>query len=245
MIVICIAAIACIALALLALNSEKPKDKKQEFGAGGIDRISYGIPESVFSELPKTPEDFNNVIELFYDGKINSGYLSKPYYKQPEFLRSFNESGLKHWTMPEEDRWIASGFGIMPMSQAIHVNKAGKARARIFVHCSFGARSFQGLKARVEMPENTLDFLAIEPLEKNILLEPCFPKFGNEWIQAIDFTIKASENSEEGIFEAGIAFENPDEEKMKEWSERYGSMYFNALSFGGLNENAKIIVKVN
>ncbi|HIH21678.1 MAG: hypothetical protein J4478_03845 [Candidatus Diapherotrites archaeon] len=248
MLTIAIAVLVAIGLLAVFLNErfEKESNGFENGKEGSVlgERQEYGIPESVFVELPEVPGDFNQVVELYYAGKISADYLSEAYYKQPEFYGNFKKDGLKQWLEPAKDRWAVNGFGITPASQEIKLGEANTAKARVFIYSSFGVRTFQGLRLRAEIPEELKEHLSIEFSEQEFLLEPNFPKFEKEWSQAVDVYFKAKGSIPEGRREIFFSIANPDLEKEKEWGEKYNGFYFNATTFKSGERVFRIILNV-
>jgi hypothetical protein len=243
-IIVVLLAAAGIAFLILQISQkEKQGIAVIEAKGIGIDRNSYGIPSSVFSELPQAPKDFNKVVELYYAGKINGFYLSDSYYKQPEFLRNFQTIGLQQWLNPEKERWNVVGFGILPASQTA-VLKNGKAKARVFFYSSFGVRSFQGLRIEAELPEKLKDYLIVGFSEQEFLLEPSFPKFEKEWIKAVGINLQARNGIPKGVYEINFSIARPSLESQESWSEKHPGFYFDAASFSSGKNVFKVFLRI-
>ncbi|MDO8626850.1 MAG: hypothetical protein Q7K42_00150 [Candidatus Diapherotrites archaeon] len=193
-----------------------------------LERQNYGIPMSVFEDLPILPKDFaeSNYIPLGTDYTN----FSEDYFLQPEFFPSFGENSLAYWRNPDPKRYVALGYGFFPGVQKIIVKKGTAINARFFMHSGFGVQSFQGMKVKVISGGENSN-VEVKVLSDEFLLGPNFPKFSKNWAKAIDVKVFPNDSTETGlhVFRFGVEFPST---KSSEWRKIYGDNYFDASSAG-------------
>ena len=66
-----------------------------------VDRVSYGLPLSVFESLPPLPACIISSSRSVSSGSVSDlSFFTSEYYLQPEFYPSFLSEGLSQWTSP-------------------------------------------------------------------------------------------------------------------------------------------------
>jgi hypothetical protein len=170
--------------------------------------------KSVFSNLPKYPENLNEValgVELnAYDlpENLSKSYPDENYYKQPEFYpdESFDNQGLKYYTVSSVKWSIGSGsfpgdYVISNMENKDLIKMGDTIRVITYWHAGYGIYKYQMFKLVPTFPEYmkirmgtyevTQDTneaqrcLEVKVSPDNILLGKTSPSFDYEWSQKI------------------------------------------------------------
>lgn len=195
-------------------------------------RKAYGIPLSVFEELPSAPSDFNEIVSLYHKRIFSyEGFFSEKYFLQPEFYPSFMESGLNYWLNPSTTHWGAYGYGSFPTNKTVFLSRSGKTRIVFFMHSGYGVQNFQGIQLQSKFNEpGAENFFDVNILEPVFLIGPNFPKFDKSWAKAVFIDISAKDTAPDGIFSAGISVSLSPQEFRDKWAKKLGGQYVDAAS---------------
>lgn len=189
-------------------------------------RPEYPFSDVVFEELPSFPEDFDEVVSLFLDRKVSAWHLSEEYFLQPEFIETWD-----YWSTEVYGR-NKSRFGIYGASffpshlTFFNVAKGDVINVSGFIKADWGIQYLQGCS--IYIPEvKGLDIELVYP-ERELLLQPTYPKFKNGWIQKflIRVTVLETDNYSFKVFE-GVPSNYTD----AVWKGLYGADY---VSLGSL-----------
>ena len=164
-------------------------------------RKAYGFSQTVFSELPAPPTDFNKIVGLYQEGKFTDDFFfSEKYFFQPEFYPSFVKNGLGYWLNPSATHWAAYGYGSFPIKKTITVKQGEKGRARFFIHSGYGVRSYQGVGLKtVFSDEKAKDYFDVK-IDEPFLLGPNYPKFERNWAKDVLVEISQKGNTPKGTY---------------------------------------------
>ena len=165
----------------------------------------------VFENLPKYPENFNEVILLPLFGMyedFSSKHPDENYYKQPEFYpdEQFEQQCLQYYTI--KSMTFSSGSGPYPGDAVISNITSGDIFPVItYWHTGCAVTKYQLLGMVAEFPESVKirmgDLQITQNPEKarqcfdvnifpsTLLLEPTYPKFGYDWTQKVKVEITA------------------------------------------------------
>lgn len=185
--------------------------------------IYNGIESSVFNDLPDYPSNFVIIRRDVYSNQIiELNRISESIYKQPEFYPTWNTNGLMWFTHHDYSRWGVHGYGFFPgeLNYNIHnMSKDDIINVYSFLHTSWGIETWQGIKLipDILMKADTRYFdVTLTPNE--VLLEPTFPKFYNNWSQIVNMQIVAKEQVPEGQYKFIIRFESPSNDNNNKWT---------------------------
>ncbi len=157
-----------------------------------VNRESYSISPSVFSDLPPVPKCFGSVVSAFRDNSFSDiSFFDSSYYLQPEFFPNFLSEGLHVWQSPDYTHYGAVGFGSYPSFST--VSSSQKSSTRFFIFSGFGVRSIQSVSLRwsFENPSDANYFSVSldDSSSRDFLLGPTFPKFHSTWVRPVTLTI--------------------------------------------------------
>lgn len=210
--------------------------KDEYAGAGQKENIllgqrkAYGISQTVFSELPAPPTDFNRIVGLYLEGRFTDDFFfSEKYFLQPEFYPSFVRNGLGYWLNPSTTHWAAYGYGSFPIRKTITIKQGEKARARFFIHSGYGVRSYQGIGLKaVFSDEKAGDFFEVKIGEPAFLLGPNYPKFERNWAKDVLIEILPKGNTPKGTYALSVFVSSPPAELGEKWEKEIKGIYFDA-----------------
>ncbi|MCX8190515.1 MAG: hypothetical protein N3F05_04815 [Candidatus Diapherotrites archaeon] len=206
-------------------------------------RLNYGIPLSVFENLPQVPHDFNAIVSLMHrNAYTNYDFFSERYFLQPEFYPSFTDTGLIYWQNPDPKHYAVAGIGFFPGTQQIKVKKGNYSKTKIFLHAGFGVRTYQGIKISAFFVDDC-NGISFELPKKDFLIGPSYPKFDSQWALDIPIKIKASENTVKSNCELKFRIEKPSEDNSIKWRTAYGKKYFETAEAGAINSTS-ITIKI-
>ncbi len=155
-----------------------------------VDRGSYALTPSIFSDLPPIPKCFVSAVSAYRSGSFSDvSFFDSSYYLQPEFYPHFVSQGLSAWKSPQYTHYGAIGFGAYPPSLTLSSSPPfSPISVSFFVFSGFGVRSLQSMTLHASV-ENPLDANAVsirldDVSQNGFLLGPSFPKFSNDWARA-------------------------------------------------------------
>ena len=221
---------AAIALAAAALFSVMIIILYAGFSEGGdgAERPYYGLSPEVFAGLPEFPADFYEVDSRA--GRPESAAelpgLPEEYYKQPEFLPTWESIGAERMRNPPEDRIAIWGLGAYPSEQFFSSKAGGEFAAAVFFHSSWMVQTVQGIEL---VPEYD-DALEVRVEPNVFLLGRAYPVFDESWMQKILLKVKVRENAAPGSYEIRLTAKAPPEEYEQEWRSVHKGLYVNAPS---------------
>lgn len=196
--------------------------------SAGMERTHYNLSPDVFAALPLLPSDFKQadkaVQELSY-GFEKLPQLGEEYYKQPEFLPTWETIGVKNMRSPPEDRVALWGLGAYPAEQRFSAKPGDEFTAATFFHTSWMVQTYQGMHLALIYNETYFD-VTIEP--DRLVLAPAYPAFERDWSQKVVVKIRVKEGSPIGEHLIRIRIMKPDEADERAWREQYGGRYVNA-----------------
>ena len=217
----------------------------------GEDQISVRpdyLPEEMFSRLPTFPEDFYQVRELVWLGKITDlGSLSSAYWMQPEFFPKFEETGLPLLQNPPDDRWGAYGIAVYPGDSVSTIVAGESLDLYFFIKSGYLVETYQGIKLGVSYPTSANIESAVEladgskavqqdPTEVSeyfktiidpdlFMLEPNFPVYNLEGTKMVKITIQVSEDTPAGNYVIGVDTGEVPAEYEQDWLMEYLNLY--------------------
>jgi len=207
--------------------------------------FSLRSEKEVFSELPAAAEELSEIAYLLATGKYFSiGYLDETYYKQPEFYPNFKEHGLTYWTEPDPRYWTPHGYGSYPSEQWAELKKGETEEftAVVFFYSNWGVQTFQGVTLMQDSESKEYFDLEISP--QNLLLEPSFPKFYENWAHKIIIRGRLLPETGPGEYNIGINVERPPADLRSRWEFEHKNIYFDAAAGGIKPSGDQILLRI-
>ncbi|MCX6777807.1 MAG: hypothetical protein NT157_02885 [Candidatus Micrarchaeota archaeon] len=195
------------------------------------------LPAIFFQNLPPWPEDLYKIRSLVYYGKImNLVDLEEKYYKQPEFIPTF-DSVVPLIKDPPRGRQGVVGYGAYPADTRVTTSAGSEFTVATFFYTGWLVQTYQGIKvvttyqATAEMPysdlngtyavtqdpNKTAEYFEVSFDPGQFLIEPTFPIMDSNWIQKVKVSVKVKENTPQGRYVIGVVPVSPDEDKSLEW----------------------------
>jgi len=211
---------------LLYFNISKPKKSRPEYcDSNGC------IPKEVFRKLPTYPEDFEEVkyLMILPLENFSKKYSDEYYYKQPEFYTdSFLKKGIGYYTKlskPQNFTYMnVAGYGAYPSELRIKV-KEGEYELASYLHASWGVVKYQGLRLKVNYPENSEKCFDVTLIPRTILLGRTYLSFDLNWAEKIKIKLKVNKKCPKGNYILTVSTTNVPEEIEKEWIRMHGNGY--------------------
>ena len=219
--------------------------------------------KEAFVLLPGMPGDFafrvNEMLEIENVRKFKefTEDLDKSYYKQPEFLPTFESAGLPYWQNPRLEIWGVMGWGIFPADQHLSVSRGREVVTHFYIHSAWGIETFQGVRLYPFFPEQnynssgnlyneqnaeaTSKYFEVEVSPENFLLEPTYSIISENWIYRVDVKIGVSGDAEAGTYVLGFNGTSPS----PELNERWGSKYERYFVSGGVSDLGRPRARIN
>ena len=191
--------------------------------------------QDIFNALPDPTENFSEIKFATERGGIPTELITPEIYKQPEFLpeNTFQENGIKWWTQNNPSYWGTNGYGFYPAKQqtTVSLKNENSFSGWFIVRSSWGIQTWQGMKLAIT--NNTgKEFINLQLTPNEILLDPTFPKFGENWAHKIEFTGTISDNTPKGSYTIAVNPTNPSNENRNKWQKEHINLYFDAVSSG-------------
>jgi len=188
-------------------------------------RPDYPFSDEVFEGLPPFPRDFYEIKSLFLDKAITAWHLGEDYL-QPELLTTWD-----YWSVvvygKNTSRFGIYGASFFPSNFNYgNVEKGDVINVSGFIRADWGIQYLQGCSIYLPTVEG-LDLELVHP-EREILLQPTYPKFIEGWIQKFLVRITVLE---EGDYSFKIFEGVPSDYTDDVWKSRYGEEY---ISLGSL-----------
>jgi hypothetical protein len=106
-----------------------------------------------FGELPSFPEDFFDVAQLVYDGKITDySRISSTYWLQPEFYPGWFACVNASYINNDPLRWTPQGYGCYPAIKEVEIPAGSDVIVNTYFKTGYGIESYQGLVVRAILP---------------------------------------------------------------------------------------------
>lgn len=195
------------------------------FLADETHRPDYPFSDEVFEELPPFPEDFYEINSLFLNRDITAWHLGEDYL-QPELIDTWD-----YWSTEvygkNKSRFGIYGASFYPSAYSFaNVKEGDVIDLSGFIKADWGIQYLQGCSIYIPDVEG-LDIELVHP-EKEILLQPTYPKFIEGWIQKIliEITVLEENNYSFKVYE-GV----PSNYTNSFWKGLYGDDY---ISLGSL-----------
>ncbi len=221
--------------------AEKPQESLPFEPALTNERTDYGIPQSVFEDLPGMPQDFQALVPLMQENRFtNYSFFQEEYFLQPEFYAGFKENALNYWINPNPTHRAVSGYGFYPLQQQIALRAGETTTASFFMHSGWGVQSVQGTKIIQTNPQGAIKITILEP---EFLLGYSFPKFSRTWAKKVTVTIKADESILPGKYDLVFSVTNPSQENREKWTAETERGYYD-IGFSSVLLTSTITVKV-
>ena len=177
------------------------------------------ISADVFKELPAYPANFTILKRDIYDGQIKDlNRISDSVYKQPELYPTWESNGQKWFTEHDYSRWGVHGYGFFPgeLSYTVsNMTEGDTVNVYSFLHASWGIETWQGLKL---IPEYDNDYFDVSITPNELMLEPTFPKFYQNWSQKVNMLITAKQAVPAGTYTFSIQFTKPSNANSDKWN---------------------------
>ena len=158
-----------------------------------------------FDIVPPMPDDFDAIIrDIIY---VDLCSLDENYWKQPEFYGDAWEiSKTKFYDNPNYARWGIHGQGNLPSDigyGVTNMKKGNELEICSFFHNGFGIWTWQGF-GLTSVYNGNEDLFDIQITPNQILTEPTFPVFNNNWVQKIHVKITAKQDIPPGDYRLGF-----------------------------------------
>lgn len=226
-------------------NKQNPGDVQNNeisLTALELQRKNYGFSTAIFEELPNPPKYFFELVSLIHAGKYqNYPFFGREFFLQPEFFPSFKENAFSYWLSPSPTHYAAAGYGFFPSIQQVELKPEETKTVAFFMHAGWGVQSVQGTKIAYSSANQWIDIEVIEP---EFLLEESFPKFSKNWARKIVAKISATAQTVPGTYEIVFFAQNPSPESRQKWSVGSSRPYFD-IQAARTGANAKIFLKVS
>ena len=181
----------------------------------------------IWEKLPKAADDFSEIAYLFASGNyFTIGLLGPEYYKQPELYANFKTGGLKYWAKPDPRYWVPHGFGSYPSEQWDTLSLSGRKEFTgvVFVHSGWGVQTYQGMTL---LPDSEfVKYFDVEITPQNFLLEPVWPRFGENWAYKVTITGRLKPETKPGSYKLAINVFTPPKELKEQWGLEHRNLYF-------------------
>lgn len=184
------------------------------------------LQPSAFRELPPMPDDFWATKSLFLTGILPDfcERLNESYWKQPEWLKNWEQSGLPHMVELKNGReaddfgygsfpleysirkkvkpgervytcnYFMTAYGI-PTTQAFKIVPRYRSQAQLYDNTFLG-----GEKLPTEQQINVKDYFDIEVSPEELVLGHTYPYFKNNWIEKVSYLITVKPNTPPGRY---------------------------------------------
>ncbi len=206
----------------------------------------YGIEkeEEIFSHLPTiSREQMEQIYALEKGNTQELNTIPREVYIQPEFYPTFQTQGINEWILAPEEPAYKTGVAATPAEQEGTITKGETSfQTTLFVNSAWGVNNYQATGFRYTIEPQT--DLGIVFIPQTIVLGPNFPVFTSNWAKKVTVQGFFSGEPQPGTYIIHIYPDNPDEKKLDEYQEEYGTLV-NANS-GFLNSEgyATIVVHV-
>lgn len=226
-------------------------------------RYSYHIKET-FSELPGLTEDFwEYKFQLMSEGFLDFRTLGEEYWKQPEIITNkYAEQWISFYKNNNPNYWYPSGYGTFPAIQWVTTKPGQDVELAFLIHASPGVEACQGLGLTAkyldsvyspidqntyqmepkETTETHMEIIELDPSE--VLLGKTYPKWQENWIHRVNFTIHVDETTPPGKYGIGLVITEVTPETSKEY-EKHCDLYMDKgmTNIGFPNFQVEITVK--
>ncbi|GEM_PF-5811238 len=196
---------------------------------GAIPSPTTCLPDSMFRDLSKMPDDFGPVRALILSGRVQDicGKVDERYYEQPESYDTFYKTGLPQMLKSEPGREVVAGFGSFPAETFTTVsNSSGIVKTCFFLSTAWKVDRFQPLSIMPAFPDGTIGFtenkfpdgtksvtqnatdvkkyISITTSPSEVILEPAWGYLYRGWVRKIDVTINVAPNTPKGKYIVGV-----------------------------------------
>ncbi len=215
--IIILISVIAIAVAGIFYSTINPDNVRAELP---LDRPTYNDVDNniVFNELPEFPSNFDIIKRDVYDGQITDlNKVSESIYKQPEFYPTWERNGLSWFIDHDYTRWGVHGYEFYPGEisyNVVNMTVGDEINIYSFLHTSWGIETWQGLRL---VPEYNSNYFEVSITPDEVLLEPTFPKFYNNWSQKTTLNIIATQPVPTGIYTFSVKFDAPSSKTSNVW----------------------------
>ena len=182
---------------------------------GIIETRNTIAPINYMQNIPPKPGDWDIIKRELGSGYIDITTLNNSYWLQPDFYPSWIVA-KKFYTHHDYSRWGVSGYGAYPGNPEItftDTNVGTWIEDSLLFKTGYGIETWQGVRL---VSENNKYFdVLIEPDE--ILLEPTFPIFSNNWVRILKYKITIKQTPPTGEYTIKIYQGTPSERQSKIW----------------------------
>lgn len=165
-----------------------------------------------FKVIPEKPDDFSAYTREIEFGNVDLCTLREEYWKQPEFYGdSWDISKEKFYDNPDYSRWGIHGHGNLPNDIGFGVTnmkQGDSVELCTFFHNGFGVWTWQGFRL-IPVVNQYGDLFEMEISPNEVMMDPTFPVFGEEWVKQIHIKITAKQDIPEGTYILGYDITSP------------------------------------
>ena len=124
------------------------------------DALSDEEYEWIFGDLPKFKQDFFDIVNLIYDGKITDyTRVKEEYWKQPEFYVGWFGAYQRNYPDNDPNMYAVEGYGFFPLIKEVTANKGETFDVSCYFKTNFGIETYQGLIIKPYFPDSGKDML--------------------------------------------------------------------------------------
>ena len=182
--------------------------------------IKQGIAPEIdyMKNMPPKPNDWGIIKREAEHKYMDIPNMNKSYWIQPDFYPSWKVA-KSFYTDHDYSRWGVYGTGAFPANLRLSVlqDELNISNGYVFYtlyKAGYGIETYQGIKLIMEGYNEYFE-LVIEPNE--ILLEPTFPVFSENWVQPIKLTVVVKKIPPIGTYLLSVITDTPSPEKSREW----------------------------
>ena len=125
--------------------------------------------EQFFGNLPEFKEDFFQIAELVYDGKITDySRLSNNYWLQPEFYPGWFTSLNNTYIDNNPAMWTPEGYGCYPCIKEIVAPKGSDIEVNTYFKTGYATEAYQGLVIKPYLPESAVSLIGNTLFEQDM-----------------------------------------------------------------------------
>jgi len=190
------------------------------------------LPRQVFCELPNMPQDFERVKNEYKLKRLELYEVKSDYWKQPEWIPTFNSIILPLLQNPDFDRFGVTPFpGSYPSEFVLEGDMTREPLRFDFLVFSPTSITYSGVKViplwsnNAELQLNKFSdrtnkinqdasdiqqYFDIEISPDVFLLEPTIPIYNDDWIYKVKVLITAKPNLPKGKYALAITYVSPD-----------------------------------
>jgi len=187
---------------------------------GYIVNIKQATAIDTMKVVPEKPSDFAAFKRDIYAGQLFEVCdINENYWRQPDFYASWENGKKAFYDNPDYSRWGVHGHGASPseIGYEVEAMKEGDSfEICNFFHNGWGVWTYQGF----ELVPIENEYFKVEVTPKNVLLEPTFPVFEQNWVYKIKLKVIAKKDVVEGDYIIGYDVKIPDKKLSNEWTKQ-------------------------